>query len=42
MTVAGGTGDDVIKMYGGQGINTMTYNLTDGNDVVTILGGGAL
>ena len=40
MYVTGGPSDDVIEMYGGPGNNTMTYDLTAGNDLVTILGGG--
>ncbi len=33
-------GDDVIKMYGGPGNNSMTYDVGPGNDLATILGGG--
>ncbi|MCX5888535.1 MAG: hypothetical protein NTY36_03685 [Deltaproteobacteria bacterium] len=40
MEVTGSQGDDVIKIYGGQGNNTMAYDLTLGNDLVTILGDG--
>ena len=34
MEVTGTKGADIIEMYGGQGINTIIYNLTGGNDFV--------
>ena len=40
MRVTPGAGDDVIKMYGGPGNNSMTYDVCSGNDLATILGGG--
>ena len=40
MYVQPNLGDDVIKMYGGLGNNSMTYDVSPGSDLATILGGG--
>ena len=40
MELQGSSGDDTIEMYGGSAGNIMVYDLTAGNDLVTIKGGG--